>query len=120
MRLPTNHELPTMQRLALALLLFAFVGSTADAQHWQEHHGEDDDADAAQPLQQGAPELDARRQHIDIGEDGGSRGGDARASRASRHSIADTSTFDRDRRSREAFHPSSDPASKETDDSENV
>jgi hypothetical protein len=37
----------------------------ADAQFRQEHHGHDDDPDAAEPLQQAAPEVDPDRQRVE-------------------------------------------------------
>ncbi|MNM92422.1 hypothetical protein D3C81_1047550 [compost metagenome] len=49
-----------------------------NAQHRQDRHRHADEADAAQPVQQRAPDEDARRHVVQPAEHGGAGGGDAR------------------------------------------
>ena len=49
----------------------------ANTQHWQDRDGGHDDADAANPLQDGAPEQDAARGRVEAGHHSGTRGGQA-------------------------------------------
>jgi hypothetical protein len=50
----------------------------ADPQHRQDRHGHGDEADAAQPVQQRAPDEDARGHVVQPAEHGGAGGGDSR------------------------------------------
>ena len=83
----------------------------AHAQQRQNGHGQHQDAHAADPDQRGAPQVDGRRQRVQVGEHGGAGGGQAGhgleigAGEGQRHAGAMEIQHQRDRRQQRQAGP---------------